>query len=73
MPLTPPDRATIRAFRKAQKWSQAELGAALGASTRAIEEWEGGRRVPPAYLGLALAAVAAELAPWEPPQDSDHA
>lgn len=37
--------------------SQADLGTLLGGSTRAVEDWEAGRRRPPAMLPLALAAI----------------
>jgi transcriptional regulator with XRE-family HTH domain len=63
MSLSPPSPDDLRAFRKAMGgWSQAQLATALGASTRGVEEWEAGRREPPAFLGLALAALNAGIA-----------
>lgn len=65
MPLTVPTPDELRAFRQAVGgWSQAKLAEELGASTRAIEEWEAGRRAPPPFLRLALAAMNANLTPW---------
>lgn len=47
----------VRLFRKAMGVSQADLGTLLGSSTRAVEDWEAGRRRPPAMLSLAMAAI----------------
>lgn len=64
MSLTPPTATEIKAFRRAAELSQAALAEKLGASTRAVEDWEGGRRLPPAMLRWALAALQADLTPW---------
>jgi DNA-binding transcriptional regulator YiaG len=64
MSLSPPTPAELRLFRKELDLSQAKLGEALGASTRTVEDWEAGRRTPPALLRLALAAVKAGLEPY---------
>jgi DNA-binding XRE family transcriptional regulator len=64
MSITPPTPDEIRAFRKEVMTSQAGLGEHLGASKRTVEDWEAGRREPPAMLRLALAALKAGLAPW---------
>jgi DNA-binding transcriptional regulator YiaG len=65
--MTPPNPAELKAFRLAMGgWSQAKLGEMLGASTRGVEDWEAGRREPPAMLRLALAALNAGLEPWAP-------
>jgi DNA-binding transcriptional regulator YiaG len=61
--LTAPSAEEIRIYRHAMKLTQAGLAEKLGASTRAVEEWEAGRRVAPAMLRLALAAIKADLAP----------
>jgi DNA-binding transcriptional regulator YiaG len=57
---TSPKPEDVRAARKRLGMSQAALGAALGASTRTVEDWEGARRTPPAMLELALKWLLAE-------------
>lgn len=54
----------IRRWREMSGYSQGEAAAALGVSTRTIEDWESGRRNPPPYLGLAVAALLYGLPPW---------
>lgn len=56
----------IRAFRQDLDLTQAELAERLGGSTRAIEDWEAGRRQAPAMLRLALAAIRTHARPWSP-------
>jgi len=68
MSLTPPTATELKAFRAATGLSQAELAKTLGASKRAVEDWEAARRSPPAFLRLALAAVNAQLAPYAGPE-----
>lgn len=53
----------IKSRRQALGLSQAQFGAALGMSTRSVEEWEAGRRAPPGLLALALAQLEATSAP----------
>ena len=61
--ITPAD---LKAVRATLGLSQAAFGKALcGTPTRTIEDWEGGRRTPPAHLRLALAALVAGLEPWQ--------
>ncbi|WP_370873776.1 helix-turn-helix domain-containing protein [Caulobacter ginsengisoli] len=55
----------IRAFRNRYGLPQGALATLLGCSKRTIEEWEGARNPTPAMLGLALAALAADLRPWQ--------
>ena len=64
MSLTPPTAVELKTFRSSTGLSQSELANELGVSKRAIEEWEAGRRTPPAFLRLALAAVNAQLTPY---------
>lgn len=64
MSLTPPSATEIKEFRRQHGLSQAALAERLGASTRAVEEWEAARRQPPALLRYAFAALAAGLEPW---------
>lgn len=64
MSLYPPTMTELKLFRSTFGLSQAALAERLGASTRAVEEWEAGRRQPPAMLRLALAAIKADLKPW---------
>lgn len=54
----------LKAFRQRYGLPQAALAQLLGASKRSVEEWEGGRNPAPPMLGLALAALAADLTPW---------
>ncbi|MFN3668118.1 MAG: helix-turn-helix domain-containing protein [Brevundimonas sp.] len=56
----------IRTFRQDLDLTQAELAERLGGSTRAIEDWEAGRRQAPAMLRLALAAIRTHARPWSP-------
>lgn len=67
MSLTPPMPEEIRAFRQATGLSQAEMAQLLGASKRAVEEWEAGRRVALPMLRLAMAAINDQIAPWSVP------
>lgn len=55
----------IKAFRKFMGWPQRRLARELGCAARTIEEWEGGRRGPPAMLGLALLHLVGEERRWE--------
>lgn len=64
MSLTPPSPTEIRVFRLQMALTQAALAEALGASTRAVEQWESGRRAPPAMMRLAMAALREPLEPW---------
>ena len=52
----------IRAARTALGFTQLQLANALGLmgprAERTVEDWEGGRRKPPAYLKLALEYLA---------------
>lgn len=61
--IAEPTADEIREFRESEGLSQAALGEALGSSARTIEDWEAGRRKPPAMLRLALAAITARLDP----------
>ncbi len=54
-PVRPDD---IRHYRGRLGLSQGALALALGMSKRGVEDWEGGRREPPAYLRLALERLA---------------
>ena len=56
--------AEIRSFRDSLGFTQADLAAVIGGSTRGVEDWEAGRRQPPAMLRLALGAVARGIRPW---------
>lgn len=58
---------TLRAFRRAEGYTQQRLACALDVSTRTIEDWEAGRRTPPVYLALALAALRAGLPAYTHP------
>ena len=51
-------------FRKRRGITQARLAELLGVSKRGVEDWEGGRRTPPAFLRLALAALVSGAEPW---------
>ena len=51
-------------FRKRRGITQAGLAELLGVSKRGVEDWEGGRRTPPAFLRLALAALISGAEPW---------
>ena len=46
--------------------TQAELAQRIGGSTRAVEDWEAGRRQAPPMLRLALAAIRRDVLPWYP-------
>ena len=50
---------TIREIREKTGLSQAKFGERYGIPTRTIEEWEAGRRTPPAYV-LSLLERAVE-------------
>jgi DNA-binding transcriptional regulator YiaG len=50
-----PDR--IRSFRDERGITQAALAALLGVRDATVSDWERGVKTPPAYLGLALAAI----------------
>ena len=60
--------AEIRSFRDGLGLTQADLAARLGGSTRGVEDWEAGRRQPPAMLRLALSALARGVQPWTGPK-----
>lgn len=67
MPPVPPSiiaPAEVLAFRRRRRWTQEALSQALGVSKRAVEEWEAGRKPPPPYLRLALAALQAGAGGW---------
>jgi transcriptional regulator with XRE-family HTH domain len=64
MSLVPPVATEIRMFRQKLGLSQAKLAEILGLSTRAVEEWEAGRRTAPAMLRFAFAALNEGLEPW---------
>lgn len=51
----------LRAWRKRVGLSQVALAARLGVGNQAVNRWETGRREPPPYLWLALAAIQAGL------------
>jgi putative transcriptional regulator len=53
--------AEIIAFRKRLGLTQARFAALLPAPKRTIENWEGGRRNPPAYLQRALRDLEMEI------------
>ena len=57
----------IRTERQRLGYTQKELAKALGLIgprvERTIEDWEAGRRTPPAYLRLALEMISDRLAP----------
>jgi DNA-binding transcriptional regulator YiaG len=63
MSLSAPGPTEIRVLRQSLGLSQAKLAERIGSSTRAVEEWEAGRRAAPAMLRLALAAIKADLEP----------
>ena len=44
----------ITSFRAERGWTQAKLAERLRVGTRAVQEWEGGRRSVPLMLGLVL-------------------
>lgn len=44
----------LRDWRARCGYTQAELADRLGAGLRTVEDWEGERRTPPAYLLFAL-------------------
>lgn len=64
MSLQPPAATEIKLFRLKVGMTQAQMAECLGASTRAVEEWEAGRRAAPAMLRLAFAAINEGLEPW---------
>lgn len=64
MSLSPPSGTELKEFRRQTGLSQAGLAAELGASTRAVEEWEAGRRPAPPMLRLALTAVLEQRPGW---------
>lgn len=59
--MTPAD---MRAWRASMGYTQQQAAQALGVSLRTIKAWEAGFAAPPAFLGLACAALAAGLGPW---------
>lgn len=50
----------LRAFRTRRRVSQAAFATMIGASTRTIEDWEAGRRAPPAQVWFALRHIEAQ-------------
>lgn len=54
----------VKAFREQMGLTQQELADLILSSKRTVEDWEAGRRQPPAMLRPALAAVSYGLAPW---------
>lgn len=60
--LLPPTPDELRHFRKDHGHSQVSLAVVLGISRRTVEDWERGRNPPPAYLTLALEALASQRA-----------
>lgn len=59
--------AEIRSFRTARDLTQAQLAQRIGGSTRAVEDWEAGRRQAPPMVRLAFAAIRRDMAPWSEP------
>lgn len=64
--LVPMSSEQIKTFREEHGLTQAELASAIGGSTRAVEDWEAGRRQAPTMLRHALAAISRGLDPWRP-------
>ena len=55
----------VKAMRALLGMAQREFAESLcGTSRRNVEDWESGKSKPPAYLRLAVAALAAKLEPW---------
>lgn len=64
----------LKAWRKAMGGlSQQRAADLLGVRRATVTDWENAKQTPPAYLGLACAALAAGLSPWRatPPSESD--
>lgn len=59
--MTPAD---MRAWRSAMDYTQPQAAQALGVSLRTIKAWEAGFAAPPAFLGLACAALSDRQGPW---------
>lgn len=55
--------ATLRAWRLALGYTQAEAATALGLSTRVVGYYEAGERNIPGPVALACAAISAGLQP----------
>jgi len=51
----------LLAIRRHHHWSQAELAAQLGISSRTIREWESGRLDPRVVYMVALHQLAADI------------
>jgi len=60
--LTPED---IKAARYQTGLSQRAFADALSISRRTVEDWEKGINKPPPYFRLAIAAMIANLPPWQ--------
>lgn len=54
---------SLQDWRKNHGLSQDDLARALGVNLFTVKKWEGGDRKPIGFLGLALAAIAAQLSP----------
>jgi DNA-binding XRE family transcriptional regulator len=64
----PTSAASLIAWRKQMKLTKANAAIALGCSRNALMLWEAGANEVPPYIGLAMAALAAEppLPPYRP-------
>lgn len=54
---------SLQDWRKSYDLTQDGLARALGVNLFTVKKWEGGDRKPIGFLGLALAAIAAQLSP----------
>jgi hypothetical protein len=57
--------AWVKKMKDERSWTKTRCSEELGCGMNQILNWE--RNGPPFYIGLACAALAANMLPWEPP------